>query len=58
MLHSAAESGDIDGIEKLLSLGVDVNSRNSCGSTPLKLLFVTGELGPLGVSSVKEQTCL
>ena len=42
MLHSAAKSGDIDSIEKLLSRGLNVDSTDSDGSTPLMIAAMNG----------------
>ena len=42
-LHSAAESGDEDIIETLLSSGLDINSRGNDGTTPLMVAAAKGQ---------------
>ena len=41
-LHQAARDGDVDTVELLLSTGVDVNSADSEGATPLFLASLNG----------------
>ena len=43
LLHSAAEGGDVSIIEMMLSLGFDVNSKDSLGGTPLYLAAGNGK---------------
>jgi len=42
LLHSAAQSGNIDTIEVILSLGCDLDSRKSDGATPLMVAAING----------------
>ena len=43
LLHCAARGGSVEIIEKLLSLGLDLDSRNSNGSTPLSVATAEGK---------------
>ena len=43
LLHSAAEGGDVSIIEMMLSLGFDVNSKDSLGTTPLMVAAAKGK---------------
>ena len=43
LLHSAAEGGDVSIIEMMLSLGFDVNSKDSLGTTPLMVAATKGK---------------
>ena len=43
LLHSAAQSGNVDTIETILSLGLDIDSRDESGLTPLMLAACTGQ---------------
>ena len=43
LLHSAAEGGDVLIIEMMLSLGFDVNSKDSFGTTPLLVAAAAGK---------------
>ena len=44
VLHRAAEGRNDEIIEKLLSLGLDIDSRRSAGTTPLMVAAVNGRL--------------
>ena len=44
VLHRTAEGGNDELIEKLLSLGLDIDSRISAGTTPLMVATVNGRL--------------
>ena len=43
LLHSAAQGGDVSIIEMVLSLGIDVNSKDSLDTTPLMVAAAKGK---------------
>ena len=49
LLHSAAKVGDVNTIEKLLSIELDIDSRNSNGATPLMIAAFEGRLDAFSV---------
>ena len=49
VLHRAAEGGNDEIIEKLLSLELDIDSRISAGTTPLMVAAVNGRLNAFNI---------
>ena len=43
-LHSASQGGGVDIIETMLSLGIDINSKDSLGTTPLMVAAASGKM--------------
>jgi len=53
LLHAASQGGDVDIIESMLSLGLDINSRDSLGTTPVMVAAASGKMEAVDFLLVK-----
>ena len=53
LLHSASEGGDVAIIETMLSLGLDIDSRDSFGTTPFLVAAASGKMQAVNFLLVK-----
>ncbi|KAJ7382604.1 hypothetical protein OS493_033962 [Desmophyllum pertusum] len=54
-LHSASQGGDLAIIETMLSLGLDIDSRDSFGTTPLWFAAASGNMQAVRIFSPRVQ---